>query len=323
MHAHEADIDEDLVRRLIAGQFPQWAGLPVRWVESSGTDNAMFRLGAELAVRLPRIEGAAGDVAREGRWLPWLAARLPFTIPAPLGAGRPAEGYPWSWSVLRWLEGTNPVVGHLAQPAALAEDVAGFITALRGIAPADGPPAGRGVPLATRDEPTRAALAQLRGTIDTAAATAVWEHALTLPEWSGPPAWVHGDLSPGNVLHTGERLGAVIDFAGVGVGDPTVDLIVAWNLLPAGARAVFRAALGADDATWARGRAWALSIALIQLPYYRTTNPPLAANSRHVIREVLADHARPGGAPAASPGGVRSRAVPDAAGRGGPARRSG
>ncbi|OUC90111.1 aminoglycoside phosphotransferase family protein [Streptosporangium minutum] len=292
MHADEVDIDASLVRRLLAGQFPQWADLPVEPVDSSGTDNAMYRLGEDMAVRLPRIEWAAGGVEREQRWLPRLAPLLPVAIPAPLGKGVPAGGYPWHWSVYRWLDGENPAVGRVADPGTLAEDLAGFVTALRRIDPAGGPPAGRGVPLATRDAPTRAAIGDLRGVLDTGAVTAAWEEALRIPEWSGPAAWVHGDLSPGNVLITRGRLGAVIDFGGVGVGDPTVDLVVAWNLLPADARDVFRTALRVDDATWTRGRGWALSIALIQLPYYRSTNPSLAANSRHVIGEVLADHDR-------------------------------
>ncbi|MBC7270947.1 MAG: phosphotransferase, partial [Streptomyces sp.] len=150
----------------------------------------------------------------------------------------------------------------------------------------------RGVPLATRDAPTRSAIAQLTGRTDTAGVTALWEEALRAPEYTGPPVWAHGDLSPGNVLVDGGRLSAVIDFGVAGVGDPAVDLIIAWNLLPAEARGTFRDAVGADDAEWARGRGWALSVSLIQLPYYWETNPPLAENSRHVIGELLAEASR-------------------------------
>jgi aminoglycoside phosphotransferase (APT) family kinase protein len=294
MHADEVDTDTSLVRRLIVSQFPQWADLPIEPVESSGTDNAMYRLGADMAVRLPRIEGAVGNVDREQRWMRRLAPRLPVAIPVPLGRGEPGEGFPYSWSVCRWIEGENPAVDRLHRPRTLAGELAGFIAALRRIDPADGPPAGRGVPLATRDAPTRAAIDELHGIIDTDAATAAWEEALRIPPWPGPAAWVHGDLSPGNVLVGDGRLSAVIDWGGVGVGDPTVDLIVAWNLLPADVRPAFRAALGVDDVTWARGRGWALSIALIQLPYYKDTNPVLAASARHVIKEVLAEHRRAG-----------------------------
>ncbi|WP_188307542.1 phosphotransferase, partial [Streptomyces sp. CBMA123] len=146
------------------------------------------------------------------------------------------------------------------------------------------------VPLASRDGSTRAAIAQLAGTIDTAAATALWDKALRLPDHAGPPVWMHGDLTPGNLLVNGSgRLAAVIDFALMGVGDPTADLMPAWNLLPAAARPAFRAALRADDAMWARGRAWAFSIALVTIPYYRHTDPALTSHARHVVREVLAD----------------------------------
>ncbi|MET8766268.1 aminoglycoside phosphotransferase family protein [Streptomyces sp. NPDC004658] len=292
MREGEVDVDPPLVRRLIARRFPEWAGLPVRRVDSSGTENVMFRLGTDLVVRLPRHPGAVADVTHEQRWLPRLGPLLPVATPEPVGLGTPDEDFPWPWSVYRWLAGRNPVAGAVAEPERLAERLGAFVAALRRIDPHDGPPASRGLPLATRDEPTRAALARLTaltGRIDTAAVTALWEEALRAPAHGGPPAWAHGDLSPGNVLVDGDRLSAVIDFGCAGVGDPAVDLIVAWNLLPVSARDTFRKAVGADDAEWARGRGWALSISLIQLPYYWHTNPALAENSRHVIAEILAE----------------------------------
>jgi aminoglycoside phosphotransferase (APT) family kinase protein len=289
MHADEVHTDVSLVHRLLTAQFPHWADLPIAPVASSGTDNAMFRLGEDMAVRLPRINWAVGNVAREQEWLPKLAPRLPVEIPAPLGHGKPTEDYPYPWSVCRWLAGANPVVGQLEKPELLAEDLAEFVNAIRKVDVAGAPKCDRGVPLAQRDTPTRAALSQLDGIIDVGAASAVWNDVVMFPEWPGPVSWMHGDLSPGNVLLHDGRLSAVIDFGGVGVGDPTVDLIVAWNLLPAPAREVFRAALDVDEDTWVVGRGWALSISLIQLPYYKDTNPALAANSLHVINEVLAD----------------------------------
>ncbi|MFI8458900.1 aminoglycoside phosphotransferase family protein [Kitasatospora sp. NPDC085464] len=290
MHPDEPVVDAALVRRLISAQFPQWEHLPITPVGSAAADNAMFRLGPELAVRLPRVEWAAGDLRRERQWLPRLAPRLPLPIPAPLAVGRPAAGYPWEWAVLHWIDGVNPAVGTLAAPDALARDLAGFVNALRAVDPADAPAGHRSVPLASRDGATRAAIAQLAGSIDTAAATALWDKALRLPDHAGPPQWMHGDLTPGNLLLSRSgRLAAVIDFALMGVGDPTADLIAAWNLLPAAARPAFRAALRADDAMWARGRAWAFSIALVTIPYYRHTDAALTANARHVVREVLAD----------------------------------
>ncbi len=296
MHDHELDIDASLVRRLLAEQFPKWADLPLRAVRSSGTDNALYRLGTELVVRLPRAPWSGvddlDDEDREQRWLKQLAPRLPCAIPVPLAQGLPADGYPWRWSVCPWLTGRNPVVGRLAEPDLLARDLAGFISALHQFDLAGGPTASRGVPLIERDAKTRAAITELTGMIDTDATVAAWEAALCTPQWIGPPLWLHGDLSPGNVLVTNGRLSAVIDFGMMGTGDPACDLIVGWNLLSADARETFRAALEVDDATWARGRGWALSVALIQLPYYRERNPALAANARHVIAEVVADELR-------------------------------
>ena len=288
MHADEIDTDADLVRRLLAAQFPQWADLPVERVESAGTDNAMYRLGSDLAVRLPRRPLNVGYLRREQRWPSILAPQLPVSVPIAVGLGEPGEGFPQPWTVVSWISGRNPVVGELTDPSGLALDLAEFIQALRKIDPDGGPPQNRGVPLGSvdRDSATREAIAQLHDDIDTDRARAYWERAIALPE-PGGVFWSHGDLSPGNVLVADGRLTAVIDFGGVGVGDPTVDLIVAWNLLPASAREAFRTALDVDDSTWERGRAWAMSIALIQLPYYRDTNPVLAANSRHVLGEVL------------------------------------
>ncbi|WP_433242675.1 aminoglycoside phosphotransferase family protein [Streptosporangium sp. CA-135522] len=290
MHADETDHDVPLVRRLVAAQFPQWADLPVESFDSSGTDNAIYRLGDDMAVRLPRRPGSAAQVEKDLRWLPRLAPLLPVPIPVPLGAGKPVEGHPLPWSVYRWLDGENPSADCLTEPSLLAKDLAEFVTAFRRIDLPDGPPAYRGGPLAVLDAPTRAAIDELRGTVDTDAATAAWETALKAPEWAGPPVWIHSDLMPGNLLVVQGRLSGVIDFGTAGVGDPACDLIVAWNLLPAGVRDDFRTALQVDDATWARGRGRALSIALIALPYYKDTNPVFAANARHVIHEVLADH---------------------------------
>lgn len=296
MHPDEIEIDVPLVRRLVATQFSHWSGLPIRPVPSAGTDNALYRLGEELLVRLPRIHWAVPNVDKELHWLPRLARHLPVAVPEPLGRGEPAEGYPWPWSVYRWLDGENPDVDHLDDAESLATELARFVSALHRIDPTGAPPAGRGVPLAERESATRSAIDALHGMVDVATVTAAWEEDVRAPAWSGPPVWVHGDLSPGNLLLIGGRLGAVIDFGGLGVGDPACDLIVAWNLLPADSRDVFRALLQVDEATWQRGRGWALSIALIQLPYYHRTNPALADSARHVIREVLAAHSAGPGA---------------------------
>ncbi|WP_328967395.1 aminoglycoside phosphotransferase family protein [Streptomyces sp. NBC_00239] len=300
-------LDDDLVRRLVAGRFPQWAALPVERFPSGGTVNAVYRLGDDMTVRLPLAQGGAGDVAMEQEWLPRLAPLLPTAVPRVLGAGEPAEGFPWPWSVYGWLAGENPEAGAVAAPELLAADLAAFVAAMRSITlpAADGPGrrtgaptppvAHRGGPLALQDAGTREGIAALRGIpeegVDCDAVAAVWDDAMRAPEPDGPPVWLHADLMPGNLLVDGAtgRLTAVIDFGCAGVGDPACDLFPAWNLLPAGARQVFREALGVDDATWARGRARTLSQAVIALPYYRNSNPAMARNARHVIRAVLAE----------------------------------
>jgi aminoglycoside phosphotransferase (APT) family kinase protein len=295
MHADEVETDASLVRRLLVAQFPQWADLPIEPVQSAGTDNAIYRLGEDLAVRLPRIHWATAQPEKEQRWLPRLAPHLPLTIPVPLATGNPGEGYPWRWSVVPWMQGeawTIDGVGDLCEAAA---DLARFIAALQQIDPTGGPPAGpenfyRGVPLSTRDAGFRAAIAAAGDMVDVDAMIAAWEAALAAPAWDGPPVWVHGDLSrPGNLIVAEGRLSAVIDFGCLGVGDPACELGAAWSLFSSESRNVFRAALPFDDATWARGRGWALTM-VGAFPYYKHTNPAIVAEARHVIAEVLADH---------------------------------
>ncbi|WBP89578.1 aminoglycoside phosphotransferase family protein [Kitasatospora cathayae] len=292
MHADELDIDEMLVRRMVADQFPQWAGLPVELVDSAGTSNAMYRLGTDLVMRIPRIPGAAEDIAKEHTWLRRLAPELPVAVPVPVGLGEPVDGFPWRWSVLRWLEGANPVAGRFDQPELLAADLASFVTAMHRVDPVDGPASYRSETLTARDEAVRRAVAALAGTVDAGSVTALWRTAVAAPEHPGPPVWIHADLQPGNLLvDDAGRLSAVIDFGCAGLGDPAVDLITAWYVLPAAMRGAFRTAVGADDAQWERGRGWALSVALMELSYYRESNPRMADTARYVIGELLADHA--------------------------------
>lgn len=283
MHADEVIADIPLTRRLLAAQFPHWAELPLAPVPSAGTSNALFRLGHDICLRLPRTPSAALEVDKEQRWLPQVAPLLPLAVPTPLALGTPAHGYPWNWSVYSWLQGEQLIPDRIADERQAATALAEFVAALRRIDLPGGPPPGqhnfgRGVPLAQRDNVVREAIAALGDRVDAAAVSAEWEAALRAPAWDAPPVWLHGDIHAGNLLLDDGRISAVIDFGGLAVGDPAVDLIVAWNLLSADGRAVFRAALEAngapvDDAMWARGRGWALSVSLIALPYYWDTNP--------------------------------------------------
>lgn len=294
MHVNEIETDESLVQRLLSAQFPQWADLPILPVPSAGTDNALYRLGDNLSVRLPRIDWAMGQVEKEHKWMPKLAPFLPLSIPIPLEKGQPGEGYPWEWSIYKWHKGTNATLDQIADPVQTAVDLAEFILALQEIDTTGGPDAIehklRGAPLAMRDNDTRGALASMNGMIDFETAIAVWETALEAPDWDRSPVWFHGDLLPGNLLFENGQLSAVIDFGGLGIGDPACDLMIAWGLFSGGSRETFRSVLAVDDATWARGRGQALSQAVIFIPYYLNTNPVGVDNARRMIDEVIADY---------------------------------
>ncbi|MEU0154326.1 aminoglycoside phosphotransferase family protein [Micromonospora fulviviridis] len=294
MHADEVQTDVNLVRRLLAGQFPHWADRPLRLVPSYGTDHDVYRLGDDLAVRLPRIGWATRQAAREAEWLPRLAPHLPLALPVPVAMGRPAEGYPFDWSVYEWLPGENATTG-LDDLDRAAVDLAAFVAALRRIDTAGAyprPPRARGADLAELDDGVRDAVRRLGDRVDGGAVLRAWEESMDAPAWDGPGLWLHGDLLPGNLLVVDGRLSAVIDFGGLNVGDPACDLQLAWNIFTGRSRARFRTELAVDDASWLRGRGWALLQAVLALPYYWDTNPGIVRQTSHALREVLADAAR-------------------------------
>jgi len=291
----KADITPDLVSRLVATQFPQWADLPVRRVDVDGWDNATFRLGEHMSVRLPSSQAYVEQVNKEHRWLPVLARHLPLPIPEPLAKGRPGCGFPRPWSVYRWLDGRTAAVDRVADLSEFAADLADFLAALYKVDPSGGPLPGthnffRGGSPAHYDTETRGALAELHGQIDTDLAAEVWEAALAVP-WNGPPVWFHGDAQPGNLLiNSSGRLSAVIDFGTSGIGDPACDTTIAWTFLSGDSARVFKQRLPADEATWTRGRGWAIWKAMIVLVGALDTDPDDAAFTKTVIEKILADH---------------------------------
>jgi len=283
MHADELEIDEGLVRRLLAEQFPQWARLPLEPVEPAGTVNVIFRLGSGLALRLSRREGPTEPGGKEHDWLPRLAPVLPLEVPVPVAQGRPSADYPWYWDVHTWVAGELVPVERMDATQA-AEDLAGFVHSLRQVDPA-GAPQGRGIPLAERDRHFRYWLDRFDGDPRVEAA---WERALSAPPWEGPPVWHHGDLDARNWLVRNGRISAVIDWGDMGTGDPAVDVMVAWKLGSRAAREAFRAALDLDDATWERAHGWVVSQAVAALSYYTLeTNAALVLEARRWLREAL------------------------------------
>ncbi|MFD5846418.1 aminoglycoside phosphotransferase family protein [Streptomyces chartreusis] len=285
-------IDEALVRRLIDTQFPQWAGLPLKLLDPAGSDHVIYRLGEELSVRLPRHAGAIGQARKEFQWLPRLAPHVPLAVPVPVGVGDPDFGYPWPWAVSRWLDGEVATVGALGDSAGAAVELARFLVALQRFAPEDIPAVDSsddltGRPLSERDRATRAAIAEVDGVFDATAMTELWNAALSAPGWDHAPVWFHGDFHTGNLLTSDGRLSAVIDFGGLGRGDPACDLMIAFTLMSADSRAAFRDALGVDDATWMRGRGWALATGLNAYISYAAVNPRVAAQTTRQITQAL------------------------------------
>lgn len=297
----KADITAEVVRCLIAEQFPEWAGLEIRPVPLDGWDNTTFRLGERMSVRLPSHKMYVEQIDKEHRWLPVLAGQLPVPIPRPIAKGRPGCGFPAPWSVYGWIDGQPAAVVGVDDPDRLAGELVAFIAALHRADPTGGPPPGphsfnRGGPVAAWDAQTRQTIEVLAGEIDAGGALAVWEAALAA-EWAGPDVWVHGDITGSNLLLDNGRLCGVIDFGCAAVGDPACDLTAAWTMFGGTSRRRFIRGLGLDDGTWSRARGWALWKALIDIPG-RPPDDPGRSGARFgwrwdapgVVDHVVSDH---------------------------------
>ncbi|MGZ4132122.1 MAG: aminoglycoside phosphotransferase family protein [Actinomycetota bacterium] len=290
MHEGQVEIDADVVRRLLLDQWPAVAERPIRAVDSTGTVNALFRIGEDLVARLPLVARWADGIEREWAWLPWFSERVTAArLPEPVFKGCSTDDYPFPWAIYRWIEGAPYDDKLVEDERSAAETIGRFVLELRSLDVVEDAPRGGRRPLRELDDETRAAIRLADGTIDTAAAMTVWEDALGAPAWDGEPRWIHGDLLRPNLLVDDGRLDAVIDFGGIGVGDPATDLMPAWSVFGAAGREVFRAMLEVDEATWSRGRGIALHQAAMVIPYYVATNPRFVAISSRAIAQIVDD----------------------------------
>lgn len=292
MHDDQLEVSVDIVATLVRDQFPRWRDEPIELLSSTGTVNAIFRIGSGLSARFPlRLADAAETLAaleQEARASAELAQVSPFPAPEPVALGRPGAHYPMPWSVQTWVPGTIAFDADPSGSTAFAGDLAVLITALRNAATRGRQFSGegRGGVLADHDGWMATCLRQSEGLLDVPRLRRLWSHLRELPR-TGPDVMSHGDLTPGNVLVAGERLSGVLDTGGFGPADPALDLVCAWNLLEPGPREEFRQALASDDPEWERGKAWAFVQAMGVVWYYLRSNPTMSMMGRRALDRIL------------------------------------
>jgi aminoglycoside phosphotransferase (APT) family kinase protein len=283
----DVTIDEALVAVLIGEQRPSLAGLPLE-IAGSGWDNVMVRVGGGWAARLPRRAAAAELIVHEHRWLPVLAPSLPLAVPAPEFLGQPGHGYPYRWTLSRWLPGAPASAVAPANLYRAAAALTHFLNALHVPAPPDAPANPyRGVALAERAASVTDRLALLSHEVDADQCGHVWAALSAAPAWHGPPVWLHGDLHPTNILVHGGSLSAVIDWGDICSGDPATDLALLWMMFPPDARMIVRAGCSIDEHTWRRAAGWALNLALAYMTGDDSTSMP--GIGRATLAAVLAE----------------------------------
>lgn len=293
-----AEVDDDLVVRLLREQAPQLADLPVRPSDTSGSSNVVFRLGDGYAVRLPSSDHYSSDLLNEIEWLPHLGPSLTAPVPEVVWAGRPTAVFPRPWAVVSWVTGELPVGLDAGRQQALAAGLGEFLRSLHALDTV-GQRSGAarwgyrcGEPVtATIDSWLLEAADQLTDLFDPTQVRRAWQLLREVPAATGPPCWVHTDVSAENVLvHPDGRLAGVIDFGGLGVGDRAVDLLYAWGLFDAPGREVLRTTYGADEATWARARAWAfVGPGLLTIAHYREQLPRRTAHLTAMVEAVAGE----------------------------------
>lgn len=289
LHVGELEIDAELARRLVAARLPELADLPITEVRSTGTVNALFRIGDDLCARLPRLPQWAADLEKEARLLPELALGMTLQIPEPVHLLPASREFPLPWAIFRWIGGRPYADDLIEDERRAADDLAQFVVELRAVdVPIDAPGAGRR-PLRELDVMTRAAIQQAGDRIDGEAAAAAWDLALRAPVWTGRPRWIHADLLRPNILVRDQQLTAVIDFGSAGVGDPAADIIPAWSVFGTAGRDRYRQRLDSGDGSWERARGVALHQAALIIPYYAESNPEFAASAIRTVEQVVAD----------------------------------
>ena len=290
------DMTPAQVRALLTAQMPDLAELGVKRVGSNGADHSLFRLGTGFVARFPRLFHAEGQISTQARWLPRLSQDVALEVPLTLRFGLPGFGYPFRWTVLPWLPGHAAFTGPLDQTRA-AGTLAGFLQQLQAHPTPEGAPQrGSADRLEERFASLVASIGQFQGEADPRLLAQVATGMRKLPRHEGPAVWVHGDLHPLNLLASRGQLSGVIDWGGLGVGDPAIDLMIAWTLFDAPAREIFRTAMDPDLDAWARGRAVAFGKAVAAIPQYRRTNPGYCTVMRITLQRILDDHASGGSA---------------------------
>lgn len=293
MHEREIRISEDAARTLIVEQFPRWADEPIRRVRSSGTVNAIFRIGEQFAARFPLLGDDPADtrdlLVREAAASAEFVRHSPFPAPVPIGLGVPGHGYPLPWSVQSWIAGTVATDADPSTSDSFARDLATLVAALRDVDTLGRTfkGRGRGGDLTDHDAWVEECLRNSAHLLDVPLMERLWRHFRDLPRAS-PDVMTHGDLIPANVLVKDMRLAGVLDCGGFAAGDPALDVIAGWHLLDDGPRSLFRTELGCDDLEWERSKAWAFEQAMGAVWYYADSNPAMSSMGRRTLARIVA-----------------------------------